>query len=1033
MQKQKNSRKSVKNLIKSILSCTLVLALILGVLPIDESMTEAQADTPASKTITGLGVGTIGDPIPGDQRDETTGSVGELTADRWSKVYFGSKDTPILYNVLKVGETHFTSSENPTLLLNSVDILENRQFHSEPLTPGDVPDHNMWAISGIKTYLNGTFLAGKFTDAEIGAIAASTKSNKVDGYDGNDQWPGNFESVFAELKGEQIFLLDEVEAANNTYGFQNLRTGAFHNTRNKELNGILSNWWTRSTPSGSCSTIVSVSPDGGGSFEEFACRVQDDHGVSPAFNIYLSSVIFSSELSSETKTYKLTIADTGNRNIWIRSGKEITRDSATSITVPYTVDAGSNHVSLLITNLKDSENRETTWTAGAGWNAGAVMRDYQTVAVTETSGTVTFTVPEDYQPENGSLKFWLLAEQVNEGNATDYASAPIAVTVPHWHNFTYSVGSGAHSDTITATCSNAGCPLTDKKVSLVIVAPELNTYGGTGSASAALTGRNEFNTATSKSVAITDIKYVGRDGTTYTESTTAPTGAGKYTAKVTVEGKTASVNYEIGKGRGSIITTPAARTLTCNGSMQELITAGSASGGTMLYAIGADATTAPTSGWNIEIPSKAEAGTYHVWYRIEGDRNWFGADSFEPITVVIAEESTTPATDPDSTQENQATTTDPNPAQGNQTTTTDPDPAQGNQTSATDPDPTQGNQTSVTDPKPTQESQTSATDPNHTSTNTDPVGNTELVADKAEEKTEKKPEETAEPSFTTKKNTDGSLETNQTIENEDGTVTNVNEKSFSDGTTEVKEETRDSKGNGTLSTEKKDADGNLISKTEGTIKVSKKGNETIKSATENADGSREEKTQKTYKRDEDGNQKVTTSTKKTDAEGNTEQIKTTEVKNTLGETIVTQKRTVTSSEVKVTEERQYSVSVNGRVKLTSLASDDEKVTVPETIEVDGKTRTIKSISKNAMKGNKTIKEVVIEENITTICTGAFKNCKNLELIELTGSVKKIYKNAFKGIAENAKFVIKASEEDFERIVELIKKSGVSYTVKFERV
>ena len=217
------------------------------------------------------------------------------------------------------------------------------------------------------------------------------------------------------------------------------------------------------------------------------------------------------------------------------------------------------------------------------------------------------------------------------------------------------------------------------------------------------------------------------------------------------------------------------------------------------------------------------------------------------------------------------------------------------------------------------------------------------------------------------------------------------------------------------------------------IKVSKKGNETINSTTENADGSREEKTQKTYKRDEDGNQKVTTSTKKTDAEGNTEQIKTTEVKNTLGETIVTQKSTVTSSEVKVTEERQYSVSVNGRVKLTSLASDDEKVTVPETLEVDGKTRTIKSISKNAMKGNKTIKEVVIEENITTICTGAFKNCKNLKLIELTGSVKKIYKNAFKGIAENAKFVIEASEEDFERIVELIKKSGVSDTVKFERM
>lgn len=38
-----------------------------------------------------------------------------------------------------------------------------------------------------------------------------------------------------------------------------------------------------------------------------------------------------------------------------------------------------------------------------------------------------------------------------------------------------------------------------------------------------------------------------------------------------------------------------------------------------------------------------------------------------------------------------------------------------------------------------------------------------------------------------------------------------------------------------------------------------------------------------------------------------------------------------------------------------------------------------------------------------------------------------------GIAENAKFVIAASEEDYERIVDLLKKSGVSDTVTFERV
>ncbi len=312
-----------------------------------------------------------------------------------------------------------------------------------------------------------------------------------------------------------------------------------------------------------------------------------------------------------------------------------------------------------------------------------------------------------------------------------------------------------------------------------------------------------------------------------------------------------------------------------------------------------------------------------------------------------------------------------------------------------------------------------------------PVYNQEPVSEKEEPK----------PSVFTRKNKDGSVTTITIVWNADGTTTVINENKQADGTTLVKEETRDAKGNGTIKIEKKDADGNLLSSTEGTIGVNKKSTETIKSTTKNADGSVSEKTQKTYKRDPnaDNIKKVTITEKKTDAEGNTETIKTTALVGVLGDATITEKSTYNGvgadgkTAVTVKEERQYSLSVNGRLKLTSLSTDGEKLTIPESIELDGMTRVVKAIGKNAMKGNKTVKEVVIGENITTICTGAFKNCKNLELIELTGSVKKIYKNAFKGIAENAKFVIKASEEDFERIVELLKKSGVSDTVTFERM
>ena len=130
-----------------------------------------------------------------------------------------------------------------------------------------------------------------------------------------------------------------------------------------------------------------------------------------------------------------------------------------------------------------------------------------------------------------------------EGQPISCMYRKVEFPVSHNHSFTYSA-SGA---TITATCSEDDCSLTDNKATLTIAKPALTTYGGTGDAAATLTGLTDFNTATNRNVAVGDIKYVGREGTTYSESATAPTDAGKYTAKITVAGETASVNYEITK------------------------------------------------------------------------------------------------------------------------------------------------------------------------------------------------------------------------------------------------------------------------------------------------------------------------------------------------------------------------------------------------------------------------------------------------------------------------------------------------------
>ena len=129
--------------------------------------------------------------------------------------------------------------------------------------------------------------------------------------------------------------------------------------------------------------------------------------------------------------------------------------------------------------------------------------------------------------------------------------------ISHTHNFTYSVN-GA---TITATCTADGCDLppsteggTDHVTKLSLVAPTLTIYGGTGDATATLDGVADFNTATGLNVQASSIIYWNakiQEGVYKTDGdqplTAAPTSAGNYLAKITVNNCIAAVGYTINK------------------------------------------------------------------------------------------------------------------------------------------------------------------------------------------------------------------------------------------------------------------------------------------------------------------------------------------------------------------------------------------------------------------------------------------------------------------------------------------------------
>ena len=87
------------------------------------------------------------------------------------------------------------------------------------------------------------------------------------------------------------------------------------------------------------------------------------------------------------------------------------------------------------------------------------------------------------------------------------------------------------------------------------------------------------------------------------------------------------------------VTAPTAKTLTYNGSAQSLINAGTASGGTIYYAVTTE-NTAPTdeSLYTTSIPTATNAGTYYVWYKVKGDDSYNDSEP-DVIPVSIKEEA----------------------------------------------------------------------------------------------------------------------------------------------------------------------------------------------------------------------------------------------------------------------------------------------------------------------------------------------------------------------------------------------------------
>ena len=123
-------------------------------------------------------------------------------------------------------------------------------------------------------------------------------------------------------------------------------------------------------------------------------------------------------------------------------------------------------------------------------------------------------------------------------------------------------------------------------------------------------------------------------GTDYAYSYTSNTNVGTATVRATFQGDYASLGYveqtfNIGKATPTVTAPTAIDDLIYNGSAQALVTTGSTDFGTLLYSLDGE-------NYSTDIPTATDAGTYTVYYKVEGSDNWNAVDA-QMVEVNIAD------------------------------------------------------------------------------------------------------------------------------------------------------------------------------------------------------------------------------------------------------------------------------------------------------------------------------------------------------------------------------------------------------------
>lgn len=392
-----------------ILSAVFAAVLSMPVLPTGSFHLRKNVDPSRKLSNSFLGTSFMHDPVKPDSNESS-----------WNGDYvcFGSQgEEPLLFRVLSKRTTAFTGSDKPTMLLDSENVFGSYSFSSST---------NDWASSNLCSYLNGQFLNDFFENGEKSAIAESfTRAHDLTSGSGAgyvDGWAKDRFEKYIPLNGERIFVLDVEDIMNTSYGYYG-GSGACE-SRKKGTYGA--SYWLRNYAyeTGLGFGFVGNDTSYPATYLGSIMADEGDHGISPALNIDLSSILFSTYIQKSGKAqdniYKLTLID---RDIKLSfpSGQKVS-SRGSRVSVPYVLygnHASASKISVLITDKAYTDPEATIL-----FYFFAETEDSSSgkVASFDLPSTLTGTWGTDY-------RVYLIAEDLHTDPCTDYGSIPLDLSV----------------------------------------------------------------------------------------------------------------------------------------------------------------------------------------------------------------------------------------------------------------------------------------------------------------------------------------------------------------------------------------------------------------------------------------------------------------------------------------------------------------------------------------------------------------------------------------------------------------------------